>query len=190
MYNYSQDKWQPSTIFAGGVESTDANVRRSDKALVPRSHLVQCIESRALAFQGWPSNTFIERIWTQRYNVSGHYARHYDWGSASRDARRASTFMVYIGDECEGGGTEFPMIEGRKEGKWCEFVECEDGMEGVVFKPKKGSAVFWSNFDDEGRGIRETVHAGLPVTKGVKVGLNIWSWWQRGLEVEHLREEL
>jgi prolyl 4-hydroxylase len=38
--------------------------------------------------------------------------------------------------------------------------------------------------------LKETVHAGLPVTSGVKVGLNIWSWWQRGLEAEHLREEL
>jgi prolyl 4-hydroxylase len=44
------------------------------------------------------------------------------------------------------------------------------------------------NFDGEGRGVKETVHAGLPVTGGVKVGLNIWSWWQRGLEVADLRE--
>ena len=38
--------------------------------------------------------------------------------------------------------------------------------------------------------MKETVHSGLPVTKGVKVGLNIWSWWQRGLEVEDLKEQL
>lgn len=175
------------------METSDSSVRKSDKALIPRSPLVQCIEARALAFQGWPSNTFIERLWTQRYNVSGHYAQHYDWSSASREARRASTFMVYLGDECEGGGTEFPLLERREEGRWCEFVECGSEREGVSFRPRKGAAVFWGNFDEEGRGIRETVHAGLPVTRGVKVGLNIWSWWQRGLEVgdlENGRDEL
>lgn len=101
--------------------------------------------------------------------------------------------MVYLGDECEGGGTEFPLLERREEGRWCEFVECGSEREGVAFRPRKGAAVFWGNFDEEGRGIRETVHAGLPVTRGVKVGLNIWSWWQRGLEVGDLesgRDEL
>ena len=122
--------------------------------------------------------------------MSGHYAQHYDWSSASRDARRSSTFMVYVSDACEGGGTEFPMLDLKKDGRWCEFVECNNGREGVAFKPKKGAAVFWLNFDEDGRGLKETIHAGLPVTKGVKVGLNIWSWWQRGLELEHLRKEL
>jgi prolyl 4-hydroxylase len=98
--------------------------------------------------------------------------------------------MVYLSAKCEGGGTEFPMSEARREGRWCDFLECDNGREGVTFKPRKGAAVFWLNFDEEGRGLKETVHAGLPVTSGVKVGLNIWSWWQRGLEAEHLREEL
>ena len=188
----SANNWQPSTTFSQGHESADANVRKSDKALLPRPQLVQCIERRALAFQGWPANTFVERLWTQRYNVSGHYAAHYDWSAAGRDARRASSFMVYLrgeGEGCEGGGTAFPMLEGRTEGGWCRFVDCGRGREeGVAFRPRKGAAVFWLNFDGEGRGVKETVHAGLPVTKGVKVGLNIWSWWQRGLEVEDLKE--
>jgi prolyl 4-hydroxylase len=98
--------------------------------------------------------------------------------------------MVYVSDACEGGGTEFPMLDSKKDGRWCEFVDCDIGGEGVAFKPRKGAAVFWLNFDEDGRGLKETIHAGLPVTKGVKVGLNIWSWWQRGLEPQHLREEL
>lgn len=142
---------------------------------------MQCIESRALAFQGWPESTFIERLWTQRYNVSGHYAHHYDWAHASKESRRVSTFMVYVSAECEGGGTEFPRVRGRKDGRWCEFLDCGRGMdEGVVFRARKGSAVFWMNFDEDGRGFRETIHAGLPVTEGTKVGLNIWSWYQAG----------
>ena len=69
---------------------------------------------------------------------------------------------------------------------WCEFLECGDGTGGddvgVVFRARKGAAVFWMNFDDDGRGYRETIHAGLPVEEGVKIGLNIWSWYQEGHE--------
>ncbi|TKA30913.1 hypothetical protein B0A54_14521 [Friedmanniomyces endolithicus] len=168
-------------------------------ALLPRDPIVQCLETRALAFQGWPPQTSIERVWTQRYNVSGHYAHHYDWSSNSRTQRRASTFMVYLTGRgeagCEGGGTEFPRIgrpaganlrggggdgggEGSGGSKWCEFIECEGEGEGVTFIPRAGSAVFWMNFDGEGRGYKETIHAGLPVTSGTKIGLNIWSWYQ------------
>jgi prolyl 4-hydroxylase len=144
---------------------------------------VQCIESRALSFQGWPTDTFIEKLWTQRYNVSGHYALHYDWSSANPIARRVSSFMVYLEDECEGGGTKFPRLPPQTDEKWCEFVECPSDGEGVTFKPKKGSAVFWRNFDESGRGYKETIHAGMPVTSGTKIGLNIWSWYQAGHRV-------
>ncbi|TKA80630.1 hypothetical protein B0A55_01868 [Friedmanniomyces simplex] len=183
LIDLSSPNWQTSTVFNAGIESTNSSIRKSEKALLPRTPTVQCLETRALSFQGWPPNTAIERLWTQRYNVSGHYAHHYDWSSDSRTARRASTFMVYLGAECTGGGTEFPRIArpvGDGEGKWCEFIECEGGGEGVTFKPRAGSAVFWMNFDTDGRGYKETIHAGLPVTSGTKIGLNIWSWYQAG----------
>lgn len=105
--------------------------------------------------------------------------------------------MVWVAaDEVEGGGTEFPLLRRRgPREKWCKWVECptargarnsddqEDDSDldeelGLVFKPIAGNAVFWENFrpDGTGRGWEETWHAGLPVKKGVKVGLNIWSW--------------
>lgn len=206
-------KWQPSTVFNRGVEESDEKVRKSDKALIDRDSIVQCIEARALAFQGiwisaplfldvlltlatpadlspgWPKKTYIERLWTQRYNKTGHYAHHYDWASASKAARRVSTFMVYLSSakECEGGGTNFPRLSMPEEKRWCEFVECEgetdgvrkgDGLEGVTFKVRKGAAIFWTSFDAEGRGYKETIHAGMPVRAGTKIGLNIWSWYQ------------
>ena len=74
-----------------------------------------------------------------------------------------------------------PNVE---NGRWCEFLECEkngpDGENsddfGVTFKPIKGNAVFWENLGPDGRGYEQTFHAGLPVSRGSKVGLNIWSW--------------
>ena len=184
----STDKWQVSTVFNDGIETTDDSVRKSEKALLYRDETVQCIEQRALSIQGWPESTFVERLWTQRYNVSGHYAHHYDWATASKESRRVSTFMVYLSADCEGGGTNFPKLAMPKDRHSCEFVECSVGVvpevEGVTFKPRKGAAVFWTNFDADGRGYKETIHAGMPVTKGTKIGLNIWSWYQAGHVVD------
>lgn len=162
------------------MEVTDETVRKSEKALVDRDEIVQCIEKRALDFQGWPKDTYIERLWTQRYNVSGHYSLHYDWASATKSARRISTFMVYVDTDCEGGGTQFPRLPSRQAGPWCDLVECSDQAKGVTFKAKERAAVFWENFDSNGRGYKDTIHAGMPVVKGTKIGLNIWSWYQAG----------
>lgn len=96
--------------------------------------------------------------------------------------------MVYVDADCKGGGTEFPRIKmpDVRRGRWCEFLECDQDNQdpgkqhedkwGVTFNPIKGNAVFWENLRPDGRGYEETFHAGLPVTSGTKVGLNIWSW--------------
>jgi prolyl 4-hydroxylase len=110
----------------------------------------------------------------------------------SRRENRVSTFNVYVEGGCEGGGTEFPRVRmpDTKKGRWCEFLVCgedgniEEGVEterrmGLTFKPISGNAVFWVNMGSDGRGYEETWHAGLPVVKGTKVGLNIWSWGRR-----------
>lgn len=89
--------------------------------------------------------------------------------------------MVYLKADCEGGGTEFPRISASRGDYWCRFIECQDGspaQDGVIFKARERAAVFWENFDTQGRGYRETIHAGMPVTRGTKIGLNIWSWYQ------------
>ena len=98
--------------------------------------------------------------------------------------------MVYVDADCEGGGTKFPKIRmpDLSKGRWCDFLECtqEEGINeesrretnawGVTFKPIKGNAIFWENLRSDGSGYEETIHAGLPVISGTKVGLNIWSW--------------
>lgn len=56
----------------------------------------------------------------------------------------------------------------------------EDLNKGVIFKPIPGNAVYWENIRADGSGYPESWHAGLPVTKGEKIGLNIWSWMVDG----------
>ena len=199
LVDISLPKFNQSTIYDGKETRVDTTIRNSEVALVPDGDpTVQCIASRALSFQGYPPNVYIEKFRTQRYGTGGHYSNHYDWTGASRRADRVSTFMVYLAAEgVEGGGTNFPRIPkpSPMPEEWCDFLECgeegrtrnvlaggdAEGLEGLTFKPVKGSAVYWENLrpHSAGRGgYEETWHAGLPVKKGTKIGLNVWSWLQ------------
>ncbi|KAI2612071.1 uncharacterized protein GGS25DRAFT_473677, partial [Hypoxylon fragiforme] len=191
----SEPLFEPSTVTNDG-QSTHRNttIRDSEVALIPRTNTVRCIEGRARAVQGWRNDLWIERLRTQRYGTDQHYSHHFDWGSGALGWGRVSSFMAWVqADEVEGGGTEFPLLQREApDYPWCQWVECtklaeraaelshaDEGLvTGVIFKPVAGNAVYWENFrpDGTGRGWDETWHAGLPVKKGTKVGLNIWSW--------------
>ncbi|KAL3424987.1 2OG-Fe(II)oxygenase family Oxidoreductase [Phlyctema vagabunda] len=180
LVNVSQESFEPSTVTTGAETTINKEVRFSEVALLERDNVVRCIEQRARAFQGWRRDLHVERLRTQRYGAGGHYRHHYDWSGASRSQDRVSTFMVYIAAsaDIEGGGTEFPRLRRsrRRDQRWCRFVDCETEADHLVFTPVPGNAVFWLNLRPDGRGYEETWHAGLPVTQGEKIGLNIWSW--------------
>ncbi|KAI1568879.1 2og-fe oxygenase family protein [Pyrenophora tritici-repentis] len=201
----SEPHFTPSTVWTSGRESLNPSIRQSEKAPLPRSQTVKCIEERARTFQGWRPYTFIEKLWAQRYNQGGHYTYHYDWSTATKSSGRVSSFMVYVAGECRGGGTHFPRLEKPVGNEWCRFIECdvegvygnrtstasttanssnasgkEDLTKGVIFKPIPGNAVYWENMRNDGSGYAESWHAGLPVLEGSKVGLNIWSWFAEG----------
>ncbi|KAG9196280.1 prolyl 4-hydroxylase [Alternaria panax] len=200
--HHNNPHFTPSTVWTSGTESFKPSIRNSEKAPLPRSQTVKCIEERARVFQGWRPYTFIEKLWSQRYGVGGHYTYHYDWSTATKKSGRVSSFMVYLEANCTGGGTHFPRLERPQDEHWCRFIECgheassrdaglstgatedgrhrEDLSKGVIFKPITGNAVFWENMRSDGSGYAESWHAGLPVTKGVKIGLNIWSWLAEG----------
>ncbi|KAL7818479.1 hypothetical protein V8C26DRAFT_396390 [Trichoderma gracile] len=204
----SEPLFEPSTITHDASSAhRDTTVRDSSVALLPRTDTVRCVEARALAFQGWRRDVWIERLRTQRYVEGGYYRHHLDWSGNVGGWGRVSSFMVWVdaSEDLEGGGTEFPLLEGWGAGRWCDLLECEkqkrcdneaggDGEEGekggkceeedddegegrgITFRAIPGNAVYWENFAADGRGYEETWHAGLPVKKGVKVGLNIWSF--------------
>jgi prolyl 4-hydroxylase len=122
----------------------------------------------------------LERLQLTRYLEGQQYRPHFDWSrTGSRDNERLSTFFAVLEANCTNCGTQFPEMIGNwsdKDARWCEIIECSDpGLSALTMKPKVGSAFYWRNLDSDGSGDERTLHAGLPVLSGSKVGLNIWS---------------
>ncbi len=118
-----------------------------------------------------------------KYGVGEHYSFHTDWfGDAayahpSLGGNRATSFFAYayVSDDATGGGTNFPMVDVPRDERWCGVIDCDEPYEkGITFLPVEGNAVFWENMRD-GRGDQRTIHAGLPITSGEKIGMNIWT---------------
>jgi prolyl 4-hydroxylase len=119
----------------------------------------------------------MEPISLQRYHENGFFSYHHDqFDSPPNRLNRYSTYNVFLQGNCTGGGTHFPLIRRPKESAWCDYIDCISTEPGVIFKPIAGSAVYWVNIREDGRGYRETMHAGMPVKSGTKIGMNIWSW--------------
>ena len=80
------------------------------------------------------------------------------------------------GGQCEGGATQFPEYRDPFPPGWCDVIDYYDDSEGgVAFKPVLGNAIFWSSVYPNGTYHEGTYHAGMPVKKGQKVGLNVWT---------------
>lgn len=175
----SEGRFEVSRVWRESEGYVDLDVRVSETAPIERDEVVHRIEQRAMNIIGWrDEHTKLQRLKVQRYHINGYYNFHYDWDPASTEGNRMTTFMVYLVDNCTGGGTNFPRLKRPMDQRWCDVIECEDNDDypGVIFTPIAGSAVYWENFHPNGTPHRETRHAGLPVESGNKVGLNIWSW--------------
>lgn len=160
-------------------------VRTSQSTTVARDAVVRCIEARARAFQGFDvARDRLEPLQLVRYGEGERYHFHTDWfpdpvhATAALGGNRASSFFGYVAASANltGGGTNFPLLDVPVDERWCEFIDCDEPWEnGVTFLPIEGNVVYWENLDADGRGDPRTLHAGLPVMSGWKIGMNIWT---------------
>uniref|UniRef100_H2YXY8 procollagen-proline 4-dioxygenase n=1 Tax=Ciona savignyi TaxID=51511 RepID=H2YXY8_CIOSA len=104
-----------------------------------------------------------EELQVANYGVGGEYPPHLDVASDDHrkrmydhpDGERIATFLIYLSEVEEGGGTAFVRA-------------------GVAAKPIKGSAVFWYNMYPSGDIDIRTFHGACPVIIGNKWASNKW----------------
>jgi len=105
-----------------------------------------------------------ETIQGQRYLPGQQFQQHTDWFPVNtpyweqekrRGGQRAFTAMAYLNPVEEGGSTDFPSI-------------------GISIEPQPGALLIWNNADEDGVPNPWTIHAGLPVVRGVKYIITKW----------------
>jgi prolyl 4-hydroxylase len=162
----SEQRLTSSPVVADSDGSHQRHAHRtSNGAMLQRgeTELVSRIDARLAALASWPVERG-EGMQVVRYEAGNEYRPHFDWFDSDlpgprkhldRGGQRLGTFVLYLSDVEQGGGTSFPAI-------------------GLEVQPKKGSAVFFANTDAYGTPDRQTLHAGMPVIKGVKFVANKW----------------
>jgi len=148
----------------GGKTASD--VRRHSAAefhLTDTDLLTLAVNDRICALAG-VSPTQSETPQVLHYKPGDHFGRHFDFWDpefsghavALKQGQRTHTVLVYLNDEnLEGGETDFPLV-------------------GLRHRGGKGDALMWRNVDSSGQPDRQTLHAGLPPTRGEKWVLSIW----------------
>ena len=199
-----KDENDPDPTVRGKLSSS----RSSQTAYLYNDPVSQCIMERSSSFQGNVTVDCIEDLQVVKYAIGDQFRTHFDWWEGAENPRVA-TFFAYLacdsgsesgesGDgKCEGGATQFPDYMKTFPAEWCDVIDCHDDnpdLGGIAFKPLAGNAIFWSNVHSNGTYHEGTMHAGMPVRKGRKVGLNIWthqdpfeSDYVEGVDGEHVK---
>jgi prolyl 4-hydroxylase len=105
-----------------------------------------------------------ETIQGQRYLPGQQFQQHTDWFPVNtpywvqergRGGQRSFTAMAFLNRVEEGGTTDFPSL-------------------GLRIEPRPGALLIWNNADENGVPNPWTLHAGMPVVRGVKYIFTKW----------------
>lgn len=147
---------QPSVIVDSTGRQVPNPVRTSDTAGFPwaiENPAIHALNRRIAAI----SRTGVrhgEPLQVLRYQAGQEYRPHID-AVPGLDNQRRQTVLVYLNDDYAGGQTHFPKLD-------------------LMVRAEKGDALLFRNCGDDGEPIDEMIHAGLPVTEGVKLIASRW----------------
>ncbi|MFS2004997.1 2OG-Fe(II) oxygenase [Duganella sp. CT11-25] len=139
--------------------------RTSEMAFIQRgeAEVAERIDRRLAALAHW-SPECSEPFQLQKYGKTQEYRPHFDWldpdsaghrSHLARGGQRLATFILYLCDVEQGGGTVFPAL-------------------GLEVFPKKGNALWFLNTDGNHQPDQQTLHGGAPVVSGTKIIANKW----------------
>lgn len=131
--------------------------------LDPQDSFVCTISNRVNAILG-VDPAIGEPVQGQRYWPGQQFKPHNDWFYTSerywpqekaRGGQRSWTAMIYLNAVKAGGATHFTQL-------------------GIQIEPKPGVLLIWNNALPDGRPNEATLHAGMPVIRGVKYVITKW----------------
>ena len=153
-----------SSVVVGGTDRSGVSETRTSSTsnLSPNDETVKSIQQKIADNLGIDIKKG-EDLQGQKYQVGQYFKEHNDYfiGDAYdkhclSSGNRTFTFMIYLNDDFDGGGTSFPKLK-------------------KIIKPELGKAVVWQNTIN-GEPQPETMHEGTTITKGIKY--IITSWWR------------
>jgi len=153
-----------SSVVVGGTDRSGVSETRTSSTsnLAPNNLVVKSIHQKIADNLGLNIKKG-EDLQGQKYEPGQYFKEHNDYFSGDAydkhclsSGNRTFTFMIYLNEDFEGGGTYFPKLE-------------------KTIKPELGKAVVWQNTID-GQPQPDTMHEGTTITKGVKY--IITSWWR------------
>lgn len=151
----------PSTLYRG---TETAGFRTSFTHHFEREDpLTRSVETYVSDLLGMDDN-YSETMQGQRYQKGQEFKHHFDYFSvgegywqqeADKGGQRTWTAMICLHEAKEGGETDFPHL-------------------GTSFKPPVGAMLVWNNMRPDGTPNPKTLHAGMPVKKGIKHVITKW----------------
>ncbi len=148
-----------------GEARADPMRTSSHVTLAPRQHdhVLEALERSISRVTGLPplNGEFLQIL---RYRLGEQFRLHVDYFNESGagayraladGGQRVQTVLIYLNDGYAGGSTAFPKLQ-------------------IEVKGVRGDLLHFHNVGPDGRGHRESLHAGLPVTAGEKWLLSQW----------------
>lgn len=148
--------FKPSVIVDDSGRQVPNPIRTSETASFPwalENLAVHAINRRLAAISGTSADQG-EPLQVLRYQPGQEYRPHFD-AVPGLENQRHLTALVYLNDDYEGGETLFTKV-------------------GLSVKGRLGDAILFRNSDAAGAQHDDTMHAGLPVTRGVKLIASRW----------------
>jgi prolyl 4-hydroxylase len=164
----ARPRLSPAMIYnelkGGNTLSQGRNHTAAQFQITDMDMVMVAVTERLCALAGLPL-FHAETLQVLHYEVGECFKPHFDFwdpdfeghvATMATYGQRVFTVLVYLNDDFEGGETDFPRLGVRYRGG------------------KRGDGLIFRNVDAEGKPDRQTLHAGLPPTRGEKWLLSLW----------------
>jgi len=161
--NLAVPVFQPSKLMTDDGLTEYFRTSYSAELVFPHDEILNSIRKRSAEWLKIPESNF-EYFQCVSYGPGQEYQAHYDTfdekfeqgkEELEKIGQRKYTMLAYLNDDFVGGETYFPLLD-------------------LLIQPQKGGVLVFENLDDDGKILKTSLHAGLPVTTGKKIAMNMW----------------